>query len=312
VLAARYHRPGPPEVLRLEEVPAPRPRPGQALVRVEASSVNGTELQLRAGRLRIATAWRPTIGVGVDVVGIVEAIGDGVTSLVVGQRVWGMLPASAVLLAAGTAADLVVLDAARLGLAPAGLDAAHAVALLVGGSAAVTALFVHGRLRAGQRVLVRGAAGGVGYAAVQLAHATGAHVTALARASVSDAVRDLGADEVLNYRQVRPSDLARFDIVLDTAGGPHLGEFRRLLAPGGQMMTVSPNTVSALIAVLSRRVRFFSNDPKREDLDILSAHIDRGDVRPVIASTHPLSRIAEAHRVMEAGGGVGKHVVVAG
>ena len=312
MLAARYHRPGPPEVLRLVQVPVPRLRPGQALVRVEATSVNGTELQLRAGRLRIATALQPAIGVGVDVVGIVDAVGGGVTGLVVGQRVWGMLPASAVLLATGTAADFVVLGEDRLGISPAGLSAPDAVAVLVGGSAAVTALFVHGRLRAGQRVLVRGAAGGVGYAAVQLAHATGAHVTALARASVRDAVRDLGADEVLDYREARPSDLGRFDVVLDTAGGPHLGEFRSLVAPGGRMMTVYPNTVSAFVAVLSRRVLFFSNDPKRENLDVLSAYVGRGDLRPVIASTHPLSQIAEAHRAMEAGGRVGKHVVVVG
>lgn len=318
VLAARYHRPGPPEVLQLEEIPVPLPRSGQVLVRVRATSVNGGELQFRAGRGRLATAGRSTVGVGVDFAGVVETVGDGVTDLVVGQRVWGLLPALTVLAPMGAAAEFLVIDAARLGTVPTGLDAARAVAVLVGGSTSVTALFVHGRLRAGQRVLVRGAAGGVGYVAVQLAHAAGAHVTALARASVSDAVRDLGADEVLDYRAVQPQDLGRFDLVLDTAGGSQLSAFQRLLVPGGRMLTIAPNTGAAFAAILasgvhgSRRIRFFSNNPKREDLAILSAYIERGDIRPVVATTWPLQQIAEAHRVMEAGGGLGKHVVLVG
>lgn len=119
----------------------------------------------RAGQGSLVTAGRSPIGVGVDVAGVVETVGDDVTDLAVGQRVWGLLPAPAVLAPMGTAAEFVVFDAARLGTIPAGLDASGAVAVLVGGSTAVTALFVHGRLRAGQRVLVRGAAGGVGYVA---------------------------------------------------------------------------------------------------------------------------------------------------
>jgi NADPH:quinone reductase-like Zn-dependent oxidoreductase len=251
-----------------------------------------------------------------DLAGMVEAIGDGVTDLATGQRVWGMLPARAALAPLGSAAELVVVDADRLGSIPDELDDPGAVALLGGGTTSRTALFTHGRLQSGHRVLIRGAAGGVGYVAVQLAHAAGAHVTALARGSVADAVRDLGADVVLDYHAPLPADLGRFDVVLDTAGGSGLGRFRRLVAPGGRMVTIAPTSLAAAAVVLastihgSRRVRSFSGNPKRADLTTLSDHVRRGHLRPVIATTWPLAGIVDAHRAMEFGGVVGKHVIV--
>ncbi|WP_282944102.1 NAD(P)-dependent alcohol dehydrogenase [Cellulomonas endometrii] len=316
MLAARYHRPGPPDVLRLEEVPDPVPRPGQVLVRVRATSVNGGEVHLRSGRMRFATVGRRTLGVGMDLAGVVEAVGDGVTDLRSGQRVWGVLPALAALAPLGAAAELVVVDADRLGIVPDLLDDAGAVALLGGGTTSMTALFTHGRLQEGHRVLVRGAAGGVGYVAVQLAHAAGAHVTAVARGSAAGHVRDLGADVVLDYRAPLPVHLERFDLVLDTVGGSGLGRFRRLVAPGGRMVTIAATTLPAAAAVVasavhgSRRVRFFSGNPTRTDLAALSEHVQQGHLRPVVATSWPLAQIADAHRAMEAGGAVGKHVVM--
>lgn len=318
MLAARYHRHGPPEVLQLDEVPVPVPGRGQVLVRVQAASVNGGDLFARSGGLRLVTGRRLPVGVGIDLAGVVEGLGPGVTDLAPGQRVWGVMSRSTAVAPVGAAAEFAVVESARLGLLPEELDAAGAVALLAGGTTAVTALFVHGRLRAGQRVLVRGAAGGVGYVAVQLAHAAGAHVTALARASVADAVRELGADEVVDYRAVRPADLGRFDLVLDTAGGSGLSEFRRLVVRTGRMVTIAPTSWAAVGALLastvhgSRRMRFFSGDPRRADLDVLAAYVRRGDVRPVVAAARPLVEIAGAHRALEAGGGVGKQVVQVG
>lgn len=316
MLAARYHRPGTPDVLRLEEVPVPVPRRGQVLVRVRATSVNAGEIHLRSGRMRCATTGRRAIGVGMDLAGVVEAVGDGVTGIDTGQRVWGVLPARAALAPLGSAAELVVVDADRLGTVPDVLDDPGAVALLGGGTTSLTALFTHGRLQSGHRVLIRGAAGGVGYVAVQLAHAAGAHVTAVARGSAAAAVGDLGADVVLDYRAPLPADLGRFDLVLDTVGGSGLGRFRRLVAPGGRMVTIAPTTLAAAAAVAvsavhgSRRVRFFSGNPTSADLAALSEHVHRGALRPVIATTWPLAQIADAHRAMETGGVVGKHVVL--
>ncbi|GGX96576.1 dehydrogenase [Streptomyces minutiscleroticus] len=315
MLAARYHRYGPPEVLQIDDVPVPEPRAGQVLVRVHATSVNGGDLHARSGRLRFLARGRFPLGTGLDVAGEVVRTGRGVTDPAPGDRVWGVLPRSTVSGPLGAAAEFVVADAARLSRAPGNLDPVEAAALPAVGTTAVTALLTHGRLRAGQRLLVRGAAGGVGSAAVVLGHALGAHVTALARGSVLDAVRGLGADEAFDHRTVAPGDLGRFDLVLDTAGGRGLSVWHGLLGPRGRMVAIAPTSPASIAAILlstvhgPRRMRFFSGDPRRADLDALTAHAVRGDLRPVVAAVHPLDRIADAHRALEAGGGVGKHVV---
>ncbi|GAA3872751.1 NAD(P)-dependent alcohol dehydrogenase [Streptomyces sedi] len=318
MLAARYHRHGPPEVLRVEEVPEPEPAAGQVRVRVHATSVNGGDLHARAGRLRWMSRRRPPFGTGLDISGEVDALGPGVTDLAVGQRVWGALPRSAVFAPVGAAAEATVVEAARLGPLPEGIDPARAAALPGVGTTAVNALLTRGRLRAGQRLLVRGGAGGVGSAAVVLGHALGAHVTALAGESTLEAVRALGADEALDYREARPAELERFDVILDTSGAPGLPGWHRRLRPRGRMVTIAPTHPRTAVAILlstvhgPRRMRFFSGDIRRADLDALAAHVTRGELRPVVASTHALAEIADAHRALERGGGVGKRVVVGG
>ncbi|SOD65769.1 NADPH:quinone reductase [Streptomyces zhaozhouensis] len=318
MLAARYHRHGPPDVLRVEEVPDPEPAAGQVRVRVHATSVNGGDLHARAGRLRWMSRRRPPFGTGLDVSGEVERLGPGVNDVVVGQRVWGLLPRASVFAPVGAAAEAVVVDAARLGPRPEGLDPVEAAALPGVGATAVSALLTRGRLRAGQRLLVRGGAGGVGSAAVVLGHALGAHVTALAGESTLAAVRALGADEVVDYRAARPAELGRFDVILDTAGAPGLPAWRRRLRPRGRMVAIAPTHPRTALAIAfsvvhgSGRMRFFSGDIRRPDLDALAAHVTRGELRPVVASTHPLTEVADAHRALERGGGVGKRVVRTG
>ncbi|MEU8380265.1 NAD(P)-dependent alcohol dehydrogenase [Streptosporangium sp. NPDC048865] len=190
--------------------------------------------------------------------------------------------------------------------------------LLAGGTTSITALRDKARLRAGERLLVRGASGGVGSVAVQLGRAYGAHVTALAGARNLDFVRDLGADEVFDYATTGPADLGRFDVVLDAAIGTELGTFRRLLAPGGRMVSItfdSRHVLSSLSYVLAstvfgpRRVRFFSGNPDHRLLADLTRLVESGALRPVVDTIHPLSGIAEAHRALEAGGVRGKHVI---
>lgn len=164
---------------------------------------------------------------------------------------------------------------------------------------------------------MRGAAGGVGNVAVQLGRAYGAEVTALARAANLDLVRGLGAHEAVDHRSVRPADLGRFDVVLDTAG-TELRAHRALLNPGGRMVTIAfdpgrPVTSLGYIAVSALhgrgRVRFFSGDPRQADFDVLARHVAEGALRPVVDRVFPLEETAAAHRALEAGGVRGKYVV---
>lgn len=203
----------------------------------------------------------------------------------------------------------------NLSYAPENLGLVEAASLPVG-TTALTA-FRKARLEAGHRLLVRGGSGGVGSIAVQLGKALGAHVTALAGPKNLDLVRELGADEAHSYTTTGPSDLGRFDVILDTVG-TGLRSFRRLLAPGGRMVSIAfdlDHIVASLGYVLAStvhgrgRVRFFSGNPQHDLLAELAGYVESGALRPVVDTVHPLSEIAAAHRALEAGGVRGKHVI---
>lgn len=181
----------------------------------------------------------------------------------------------------------------------------------------MTALRDKAALKPGERLLVRAAAGGVGSVAVQIGKLLGAHVTALAGAENLDFVRGLGADEAFVYRTTHPSRLGRFDVVVDTAGTrQHI--YRRLLAPGGRMVAVTIDTSkpsTSLARILAStvhgtgRIRAFSGNPDTALLTELTRHAENGDIVPVLDTVHPLEKIADAHRALEAGGVRGKHVI---
>ncbi|MEU4659779.1 NAD(P)-dependent alcohol dehydrogenase [Streptomyces sp. NPDC023723] len=311
--AVQYDRFGPPEVLRVTEVPEPAPGPGQVLVEVHAAGVDAGEIPFRAGRMRAISRAALPRGIGGDFTGRVVAVGAGVRGRRTGDRVWGLMPHFTF----GAIADYVAVPAQRLAAAPENLSLLEAAALPTSGTTALTALTDKARLAPGERLLVRGATGGVGSVAVQLGKAIGAHVTALAGAQNLDWVRELGADTALDYRATGPRDLGRFDVVVDLVG-TELGGYAARLDRRGRLVALAfdqDRIVASMLgtglraALRPRRIKLFSNNPSAERLAELTRSAERGDVRPVVHAVLPMADIAEAHRGLEAGGVRGKYVV---
>ncbi|WP_328315440.1 NAD(P)-dependent alcohol dehydrogenase [Streptomyces sp. NBC_00388] len=310
--AALFDRYGPPEVLYVGSVPIPTIKPDQVLVRVHAVSVNGGELAGRAGKLRLITGRTFPQGTGVDFAGEVAAVGASVTGVRVGDRVWGIQR-----LKVASMAEYVAISPRKISPAPRSLTPAEAISLLAGGTTSLTALRDHAAIKPGERLLVRGASGGVGSVAVQIGKLLGAHVVALAGARNLDFVRGLGADEVLDYRTTPLSQLSSFDVILDAAGTQQ-SRLRRLLAPGGRMVAITTDLnrpLASLTTILTSavhgrgRIRIFSGNPDTQLLTELTQYAENGDVVPVIDTVHTLDDIAAAHRALEAGGVRGKHVI---
>ncbi|MGI5454595.1 NAD(P)-dependent alcohol dehydrogenase [Streptomyces sp. CA-249302] len=311
--AVQYDTYGPPEVLRVRTVPLPEVRAGEVLVRAAAASVNAADVTVRSGGLRLLSGRTFPRGTGFDFTGDIIRVGDGAGGFAVGDGVWGFLDGLRARPCAA-AAQYVLAPAERLSARPHTLDPVTAAALPGVGAAALGALRDAARLRPGHRVLIRGAAGGVGTAAVQIAHAMGAHVTALARAPHLDAVRELGADDAFDYRTTDPHGLGRFDVILDPVGRD-LRSYRRLLTPGGRMiaMIVAGAGQAAYLVASAvhgpRRVRFVQQPPTRRLLTDLATLADTGAVVPVIESIYAMDDIVAAHRSLETGGGFGKRVI---
>ncbi|WP_326614380.1 NADP-dependent oxidoreductase [Streptomyces scopuliridis] len=303
---------GAADVLRVNEVDRPAPGAGEVLVSVEASSVNGHDVIIRAGEMKMVSGRRFPIGTGLDFAGTVAATGADVEGYRAGDRVWGMVHPRQRHTTAG-AAEYVVVSADRIAHAPAGLSPVDAASLVVTGATALIALRDSVHLAGGERILVRGAAGGVGTAAVQLARAMGGHVTALARGHHAHLLTDLGADEVRDYGSTTSDQIGPFDVIVDTVG-TELNCYRSRLGKGGRMVTVGLSA-SALAAIAAssvygaRRIRTFSANPGSAVLRDLAKHVTSGALRPVVHSVYPLADIAAAHEAFERGGAVGKHVV---
>lgn len=319
VTARRY---GPPEVLTVEELPVPEPRRGEVLVRVGAVAASRADTAMRAADppvARLAAGLRrPRNPVGgAELAGEVVAVGPDVAALHPGDRVVGATGA-----AAGASAEYARVPAAALVRVPDGLSAPEVVALVEGGLTALPFLRDAGRLRPGLELCVNGAVGAVGAAAVQLAAAMGARVTAVCSARNVRLARELGAADVVDYAAEDVADRAgAFDVFFDAVGTRSLRQVRRALRPGGVYLGTVPTIVivwqTAVAVVPGRRRRgriaFTGLRPaarKAADIAELLDLAARGPLRPVLDRTYPFADAVAAHAYVEAGHKRGTVVLV--
>lgn len=313
--AAEFDSYGPAGVMKVRAVPRPVPGPGEALVRIHASTVNPIDTIVRSGVLKWRTGKVFPKRIGIDFAGEIVDAGSDPRGFNPGDRVWGVMPLEVEKgVGQGSAADYVTVSTSRLAKSPAALDFVQAAALSSVGAVAIIALVDKARLQAGERLLVRGGAGGVGSAAIQLGRQLGAHVTALGSGKDLAFLRELGADTALDYRTTDPKTLPPFDVILDLAG-TDLGAYRRRLGPQGRMYCLAVKSLGALLYFQfsriygSKRVTFFSAAPLGPTMAALADLADRGAVRAIVDSVYPLEEIALAQTSVEASGGRGKRVL---
>lgn len=295
---------GGPEVLELIEVDRPDPIATEILVRVHAAAINPTDWKSRQTG---AGYWQDPPILGYDVAGVVEQVGPGVTLYQPGDEVFGMpwFPRQA-----GAYAQYVTAPARQFARKPVNLNHVEAAALPLAALTAWQSLIETGRLRAGQRVLIHAAAGGVGHLAVQIAKAHGAHVVGTASASKHQFVRDLGADEMIDYATIDFVEAVRdVDIVLDTIGGDYGPRSLRVLRPGGILVSLTEDGPVEEAARLGVRAGFTLVEPDYAGLRQIAALAEAGHLRPAIDTVLPLEQAAKAHELSETGRTTGKIVL---
>jgi len=305
--AIRQNVLGGPEVLQEVRLERPAPGPNQVLVRVRAAGVNPTDWKHRATGGFLGD---PPFVLGWDVSGVVEATGIGVAAFQPGDEVFGMLPYP---YGHGSHAEYVIAPVRALTHKPDSIDHTQAGALPLVSLTAWQALVEHAELRPGQRVLIHAAAGGVGHAAVQIAKARGAYVIGTASAGKHGFLREIGADETIDYRETDFAEAVKdVDVVLDTLGGETALRSLRVLRPGGVVVSIIPvgsDEFPDEAARLGVRAVRMLVDADRADLRSLVELIEQGKLRATIERTFPLSDAAEAHALGEQGHVTGKLVL---
>jgi NADPH:quinone reductase-like Zn-dependent oxidoreductase len=320
-----YRGYGSAEVLKLEDIPKPAPKDNEVLIKVRAAALNPIDWRLMGGvpllirkvaKMKAPSAAQP-VGIGRDVAGVVEAIGKEVTHFKVGDEVFGNCEAAVAEYAATKESALVA--------KPDALTFEQAAAIPVAGLTALQGLRDKGKIQAGQKVLINGAAGGVGTFAVQVAKSFGAEVTGVCSGANVEMVHSIGADEVIDYTQEDFTKGAeRYDIILECVGNHPFSECRRVLTPEGKyvivggghditMTTIMASALKTLAAssISKQKAIMFMAKSNQPDLAFLGELIATGKVTPVIERTYTLEETPEAVAHLERGHARGKLVIQA-
>ena len=302
---------GGPDVLQSRDIDTPEAGPGQVLVRVHATSVNPVDTKIRQHGDQYGI--EPPVVLGYDVAGTVEAVGDGVDDLAVGDEVFY----TPELNASGAYAEYHVADAGIVVVKPPSLSMEEAAAIPLAACTAWQALVTRCRLEVGELVLIHGG-GGVGHFAVQIAHAAGAEVVVVGNGEMRDTLLDLGADRFVDYEsgdfEAEVDDLScglGANVVFDTVGGDTLAESVGALAEWGRMATIVGDAGGGMGAGYRKNATIHTVMMERDGgmLEQIATLSMRGLLRPLVADVLPLAEAAEAHRRIEAGGVHGKLVL---
>lgn len=329
ITAARISRYGDPGVFEFVPVPAPRPGPRDVVVGVKATSVNPIDCKIRSGTQRAVLRYRLPWVLGLDVSGVVTAIGADVEHFAVGDEVFGCTDFRR----PGCYAEQVVVDERRLALKPRSIGHVESAGLPLAGLTAWQSLFDAGRVERGDRVFIQAGAGGVGSLAIQLAASRGAEVTTTCSARNVELVRSLGAHHVIDYTQTRFEDVVHDqDMVLDALGGDARWRALSCLKRGGRHVSICSDiptyarqhgptvgSMRALTCLLGFKVharlrygvysRLIVQRPDADQLRELALLVDAGTLRPVIDRVCAFDALQDAHRHSETGRARGKIIV---
>ena len=303
--AVRLHRQGGPDQLVYEDAPEPELGAGDALIRVHATGITPAELTWDDTYRHCDGSERLPAIPGHEASGVVERVADG-GGVSIGDEVYALTA----FCRDGAAAEFVAVRAADVAPKPTSLDHAQAAAVPLSALTVWQAFFDHAQLAPGQRVLIHGAAGGVGAFAVQIARWCGAYVIGTASSENRDFLLRLGANEVIDYRQASFEHVVRdVDVVLDTIGGETRERSWQVLKPSGMLISLPGPIPQGEAATHDKHGVFFIVEPNREQLGKIAALIDSGDIRPVIAEIIPLAKARQAFERGVAGHTRGKLVL---
>lgn len=300
------HQYGGPEALQVETISRPQPADDEVLIQVIAASVNPVDVAIRSGKY--ADHFHTTLPLvpGMDVSGVVKQVGSKITKLKPGDPVYAFFT----LQKEGGYAQFAIAKESEIGRKPRSITFEQAAAVGAVGSTAWQALIDAAHLQAGQTVLIHGGSGGVGHMAIQIAKAHGARVIATASSAHQDFMRQLGADQTIDYTKTKFEDVVKdVDVVLDTVGGDTLNRSYGVVKKGGIIVSIADEPEQAVLTSHGIRGTWISAAPKSETFAGLTDLLESGKLKPVVTKTFPLAEVAKAHEQIATGHTSGKVIL---